>query len=134
MFFAKKKLKKYHYYYYYYYYYYFHEDLESSEQSPALEDQNTQVSQDRPSLASGPQKEPIMTDQEKQRKTGKRASITYPQVILVSGKEIPRETVYFDPSEKKLIICSGMPKDISDKVIVLDMSKAGMGGFFSLAL
>ena len=99
-----------------------------------MEEQNTQVSQDRPSLASGPQKEPIMTDQEKQRKTGRRASITYPQVILVSGKEIPRETVYFDPSEKKLIICSGMPKDISDKVIVLDMSKAGRGGFFPLAL
>ena len=45
---------------------FFHDDLESSEQSPALEERNTQV-KDRQGLGSVSQNEPITTDQEKQR-------------------------------------------------------------------
>ena len=46
--------------------FFLHDDLESSEQSPALEEKSTQV-KDRPGLGSVPQNEPITTDQEKQR-------------------------------------------------------------------
>ena len=35
----------------------------------------------------------------------------------------------FDPDVGKLI-CSNMLKDISDRPIVVDMNKAGIGGFF----
>ena len=59
----------------------------------------------------------------------RRASITCQQVILISGKEITRERVVFDPDVGKLI-CSNMLKDISDRPIVVDMNKAGIGGFF----
>ena len=93
-----------------------------------MEKQTTHVSQDRPVLGSVPQNKPV-TDQEKQWKTERRASITYPRVILVSGKEITRERVVFDPDVGKLI-CSKIRKDISDRAIVVDMNKAGIGGFF----
>ena len=109
-------------------YYFFHDDLELSDQSPALEEKNTQV-KDRPGLGSVPQNEPITTDQEKQRTTDRRASITCAQVILISGKEIQREMIVFDPDVGKLI-CLKIFKDISDKAIVVDMNKAGIGGFF----
>ena len=151
---------------------FFHDDLESSEQSPALEEKNTQV-KDRPGLVSVPPTEPITADQEKQRTAERRASITWgvswccghycllafvlwcgycsmsfqsfvlrhwcpqhqettitcQQVILVSGKEITREMVVFDPDVGKLI-CSKILKNISDRAIVVDMNKAGIGGFF----
>ena len=101
-----------------------------------MEEKNTQV-KDRPGLVSVPPTEPITTDQEKRRTPERRASITCPQVILVSGKEITRERVVFDPDVGKLI-CSKILKDISDRAIVVDMNKAGIGGFFfcfcSLAL
>ena len=116
------------YHYFYYFYYFFHDDLESSEQSPALEEKNTQV-KDRPGLGSVPPTEPITTDQEKQRTPERRASIICPQVILISGNEITRERVVFDPDVGKLI-CSKILKDISDRAIVVDMNKAGIGGFF----
>ena len=107
---------------------FFHDDLESSEQSPALEEKNTQV-KDRPGLGSVPPTEPITTDQEKRRTPERRASITCPKVILVSGNEITREMVVFDPDVGKLI-CSKILKDISDRAIVVDMNKAGIGGYF----
>ena len=94
-----------------------------------MEKQTTQVSQDRPGLGSVPQNKPVTTDQEKQWKTERRASVTYPRVILVSGKEITRERVVFDPDVGKLI-CSKIRKDISDRAIVVDMNKAGIGRFF----
>ncbi|KAM7432038.1 hypothetical protein ABFA07_017494 [Porites harrisoni] len=108
------------------------ENSESSEQSPALEEKNSQV-KDRPGLGSVPPTEPITTDQEKQRAPERRASITCPQVILVSGKEITREMVVFDPDVGKLI-CSKILKDISDRAIVVDMNKAGIGGFFFVSV
>ena len=73
-------------------------------------------SKQSPSLGSVPQREPIMTDQEKQRKTERRASITRPKVILTSGKEITRERVVFAPDVRKLI-CSKILKDISDRAM-----------------
>ena len=57
-----------------------------------------------------------MTDQEKQRKTERRASITRPKVILISGEEITREREVFDPDVGKLI-CSKILKDISEKAM-----------------
>ena len=102
-------------------------DLESSEQSPGLED--------LPGLGSVPQNEPITTDQEKQWKTERRASITCPQVILDSRQEITRERMVFDPDSGRIVSPS---QDISDRPVVLDMHRAGSGGFFggfcSLAL
>ena len=89
-----------------------------------MEEKNTQV-KDRPGLGSVPPTEPITTE--------RRASITCPQVILVSGKEITREMVVFDPDVGKLI-CSKILKDISDRAIVVDMNKAGIGGFFFVSV
>ena len=40
-------------------FFFFHDDLESSEQSPALEEKNSQV-KDRPGLGSVPQNETIL--------------------------------------------------------------------------
>ena len=111
---------------------FFHDDLESSDQSPALEEKNTQV-KDCPGLGSVPQNEAVTTDQEKQRTTERRASITCPQVILISGKEIPRERVVFDSDVGKLI-CLKILEDISDRAIVVDMNKAGTGGFFFVSV
>ena len=79
-----------------------------------MEEKNSQV-KDCPGLVSVPPTEPITTDQEKQRAPERRASITCPQVILVSGKEITRERVVFDPDVGKLI-CSKILKDISDRL------------------
>ena len=93
-----------------------------------MEEKKTQV-KDRQGLGLVSQNEPITTDQEKQRTPKGRASITCPQVILISGKEITRERVVFDPDVGKLI-CSKILKDFSDRAIVVDMNKAGIGGFF----
>ena len=105
--------------------------LAPSEQSTVFKEQTASKSQGQ--ICSGSILEDQATATKKEKNSKPKKCDSAAQVILVSGKVITKETLYFDPTTGKLVIVK-KTTITDDKVIALDMNKAVTGGgFFGFA-
>lgn len=106
-------------------------DHAPSEQSTVFKEQMASKSQGQ--ICSGSILEDQATATKKEKNSKPKKCDSAAQVILVSGKVITKETLYFDPTTGKLVIVK-KTTITDDKVIALDMNKAVTGGgFFGFA-